>query len=317
MFVRVATLSLTATLFTLLVGCPANAEKTPPAKTASKVAKAPAAAATKAVLWKIESKNVGPSWVLATVATPAGHEAEFKPEVEPALLSAKYIGTEFYSDMNSSVELAQLILTKEATLAKILGEERFKQVVPMLEARGYPRAVADKLQPWAVVMLLMTPKAGKEIPPMDEYLYQYSAEMQKPYFAIESVGEQLKPYQSLAADKQIVLIDTLIKKAPELDQANSRNMTAYIGYEVEQIQPLAQLEAALPSTEQAWFKAWHHEVKAKRSQSMLERLKPALAKGDIFFTMHASQLTGEDGLLKTLQKAGYTVSPVPAVAASK
>ncbi|WP_348945551.1 TraB/GumN family protein [Chitinibacter sp. FCG-7] len=287
----------------LLTGCSANAEKTNPSN---------------AVLWKIEMANSPASWLLATVNTPDGQDVEFKPEVEPALLNSKYIGTEYYNDMNSSIQLAQAMLTKDASLQALLGQERYAKVLPLLAARGYPENVAAKLQPWAVAMLLFSPKQGKENIPMDEYVFQYATETNKPYFAIESIEQQLAPFKKLPAGKQIILIDGLIANHDALESAFASNMAAYQKSNLDPIAPLMQIETiALPKHEQAWFNVWRKELKTSRNKIIIERLKPALQKGEAFFTVAAGQLTGQDGLLAAMRAAGYKVTAVKVEPAQK
>lgn len=287
----------------LLLGCSAsNAEKK-------------AETTPKAVLWKIEKASAAPSWVLATVQTPDGHNVEFKPEVEPALLGSKYIGTEFFSDMQSSIELAQAMVSKEATLEKQLGAERYAKVSVLLASRGYPAAVSAKLHPWAATMLLFSPSAGKENVPMDEYVFQYATETNKPYFALETIEQQLNPFKSISPERQLILIDAFIEHHTALENAHKKNMAAYIASDLNQIDPYAQFETiALAKAEQAWFKEWRTNLKANRNKVLVERLKTPLGKGESFFTIGAAQLTGEDGLLNSLRAAGYTVNPVKAEA---
>lgn len=281
-----------------LMGCSASAEKN---------------TNTKAVLWKIESANTNPSWLLATVQTPEGHSVEFKPEVEPALLNSRFIGTEYYSDMNSSIQLAQAMVSKDAPLANALGAERYAKITPLLAARGYPANVSAKLHPWAATMLLFSPRQSKENVPMDEYVFQYATETNKPYFALESIEQQLNPFQSIPLARQLILIDAFIANQAALEDAYKKNMAAYIKSDLESIDPLAQFETiALPKAEQAWFKEWRKNHKAKRNQALVERLKTPLGKGDAFFTVSAAQVKGSDGLLAALRGAGYKVSAVSA-----
>ncbi|WP_410497779.1 TraB/GumN family protein [Chitinibacter sp. S2-10] len=303
MFARLSSAIAVVLSAALLFACSANAEK--PAN-------------TKAVLWKIENTKSAPSWVLATVNTPDGHNVEFKPEVEPALQQSKYIGTEYYNDMNSSIQLAQAMLSKEPGLKAALGDERYGKLLPLLAARGYPEKVAAKLQSWAAVMLLFTPAQGKDSDgkeniPMDEYVFQYATETNKPYFAIESIEQQLAPFQKIPVNHQLALIDGMIGNQPALQAAHKENMQAYLASDIEPIAPMAQIEKiALPKTEQAWFNTWRTEFKNQRNKVIVERLKPALSKGEVFFTVGADQLSGSDGLLVALRAAGYTVSPVQA-----
>jgi uncharacterized protein YbaP (TraB family) len=301
MFARLqSSVSLVVCSCLLLLGCSASAEKT---------------TSTKAVLWKIEGQNVAPSWLLATVQTPAGQDVEFKPEVEPALLSSKYIGTEYFSDMNSSIQLAQAMVTKEATLEKQLGAERYAKLSPLLAARGYPANVSAKLQPWAAAMLLFSPQQGKENVPMDEYIFQYATETNKPYFALETIEQQLSPFQGLPIARQLVLIDGFIAHQAALEDAYKKNMAAYIQSDLDKIDPYAQFESiALPKTEQAWFKQWRQKLKSQRNQILVERLKTPLGKGEAFFTISSAQVVGNDGLLVALRAAGYKVTPVEAEA---
>mgnify|MGYP001591180687 CR=1 FL=1 len=267
---------------------------------------------SQAILWKVEKADAPASWILATVHSTDAQVAEFSPAANAALSSAKHIGTEYQNDMNSVIEVAQTMLTAKPSLEAIIGKTSFERLVPLIAERGYPVGVTAKLKPWAAVMLLLSPRPSKAIIPMDDLLLKHSMEQQKKYFALESIEQQLAAYQALPTEKQLLLLEALIKNEGKLEQHYKKVISAYLAQDLDLIASLSQTaNIILPSKEQAWFNAWQDAAKVERKQIIVERLKFPFEKGDTFVGIGAPLLAGSDGLLAKLRAAGYTLTAVP------
>lgn len=264
-----------------------------------------------AILWKVEKDNLPASWILATVQTTDKQVGEFTPATLSALSNAKYIGTEFHNDINSVVEMAQTMLDEKPSLEQKIGKENFAKLLPLLEARGYPATVTAKLKPWAAIMMLLSPRPAKDLIPMDDRLLKYSMENNRKYFGVESVEQQLAPFQAIPADKQIVILNSLILNEAKLEQNYKKIIAAYLKQDLDQVQRLLQIEAlAIPANERAWYKTWRKSTLSQKNKIAVERLKIPFEKGDSLVGISAAQLPGKDGLLAQLRAAGYRVTPV-------
>ncbi len=267
-----------------------------------------------ALLWKIEKENTPSSWLFATIPATNKQLTEFNPTTLQALSEAKYIGTEFYNDINSVVELAQAMLDEKPSLEQKIGKENFTKLVPQLEARGYPVGVTAKLKPWAAIMMLLSPRPAKDIIPMDDRLLKYTMENGRKYFAIETVPQQIAPYQAIPSEKQVPLLNALIQNEVKLEQHYAKVVAAYQQQDLNKVKQLLQIETiAIPEKERAWYKKWRQQTISQRNSVIVERLKIPFEKGDSFAGIGAAQLPGKDGLLAQLRAAGYRVTPVAKV----
>ncbi|QZA76684.1 TraB/GumN family protein [Deefgea tanakiae] len=270
-----------------------------------------AAPSNQAILWKVEKENTPSSWLLATIPATNKQLAEFTPATLKALSDSKYIGTEFHNDINSVVEMAQTMLDDKPSLEQKIGKDNFAKLVPLLEARGYPSTVTAKLKPWAAIMMLLSPRPAKDIIPMDDRLLKYSMENSRKYFAVESVEQQLAPYQAIPADKQIPVLSALIKNEAKLEQNFTKIIAAYQQQDLDKVKQLLQDETiAMEPKEREWYKKWRLQTISQRNKVIVERLKIPFEKGDSFVGISAAQLPGKDGLLAQLRAAGYRVTPV-------
>lgn len=264
-----------------------------------------------AILWKVEKDNIPASWILATVQTTDSQVGEFTTATLTALSTSKYIGTEYHNDINSVVEMAQAMLDEKPSLEQKIGKENFAKLLPLLEARGYPASVTGKLKPWAAIMMLLSPRPAKDLIPMDDRLLKYSMENSRKYFGVESVEQQLAPYQAIPGNKQISILNSLIRNDAKLEQNYKKVITAYLKQDLDQVQKLLQIEAlAIPENERDWYKEWRKSTLKQRNQVAVERLKIPFEKGDSLVGIGAAQLPGSDGLLAQLRAAGYRVTPV-------
>ena len=270
-----------------------------------------AAPSSQAILWKIEKENTPSSWLLATIPATNKQLAEFNPATLKALSDSKYIGTEFHNDINSVVEMAQTMLDEKPTLEQKIGKENFAKLVPLLEARGYPSTVTAKLKPWAAIMMLLSPRPAKDVIPMDDRLLKYTMENSRKYFGVETVAQQLAPYQAIPTEKQIPILKGLIQNEAKLEQNFSKVIAAYQQQDLEKVQQLLQIEAiAISEKDRAWYKQWRQQTINQRNKVIVERLKIPFEKGESFVGIGAAQLPGKDGLLSQLRAAGYRVTPV-------
>ena len=158
-------------------------------------------------------------------------------------------------------------------------------------------------------MMLLSPRPAKDLITMDDRLLKFSMENGRKYFGIESVEQQLAPYQAIPTAKQIPLLKTLIKNEAKLEQNYKLIVAAYLKQDLNQIQKLLQIEAlALPEADRAWYRQWRTDTFNQRNTVIVQRLQIPFEKGDSFVGISAAQLPGKEGLLAKLRAAGYRLS---------
>ncbi|XZG69515.1 TraB/GumN family protein [Chitinibacteraceae bacterium HSL-7] len=268
-------------------------------------------------LWKIEKQGEPTSWVLGTAHVADPRISVISPATDEALTQAKNVATETRLDMAAFIELAQsMTLPADQNLSDKIDADYYGRLVAAMNKRGYPAEAVVRMKPWAVMMLMSTPPAAPQTIPLDMMVAKHALESGKPYDGLEDTAEQIKVFDGMPEDKQILALKNVIDLEPQLAEQTEKLVSAYAQADYATLLALARVEedpswSKMSKEDQAWFKNWFERVMiADRNALMAERIAKVLPKGSGFFAIGALHLHGEEGVLKRLRDAGYTVSPV-------
>ncbi|WP_169307451.1 TraB/GumN family protein [Chitiniphilus eburneus] len=275
-------------------------------------------------LWRIEKKNEPTSWLFGTVHVSDPKVTRLSPAVQAAFDSSERVATEVRLDFGAFMEQANTVLLPEGeSLKDKLGAAYYTKLVPELEARHYPEAAVRRLKPWAAAMYLMAPKKPDGELPLDLLLTKNAVDAGKGYDGIETVQEQLAVFSDIPADKQLVLLKTLIDNQKDMEAGIKAIIDRYVARDYAGMVKLAQPDSDpvirdFSAADRAYFADWTKRVLlAERNERLANRIIQVLPKAHAFFAIGALHLPGKDGLIARLRAAGYTVTPADVVPAAK
>ncbi len=250
-----------------------------------------------------ESGNA-PSWLFGTIHSDDPRVTQLPAPVLEAFDSAAVVVLEVVPDA-AMVETSRsaMLLDADKRLSDMLPPALYQDILAALAERGMPPTAAERLEPWAVLLILSMPRASAE-PVLDVALYQRAVEAGKPVQALETIAEQLSVFQALSLEDQIALLDATLRERAQLPEVFAALLNAYLARELEALMQFGQtLVTNNPELEARLRKTLIDD----RNRRMFRRLIPALPQGGQFIAVGALHLPGPGGLLQRLQAAGIEV----------
>ena len=262
----------------------------------------------KGLLFKVEKKGGDPSFLFGTMHSEDPRVTQLAPVVRQAFDDADQFAMEVLMDEATLAEsMAALFLTDGRDLENIIGPHLYGKTVEAVKALGYPPEVCRHFKPWAVVTLLSLP-APSTGDYLDIVLYRQAQKQGKQMIGLETVQEQLAPFDSLTDEEQTLLLRVTLEAQPDLLSSYEELLITYVRGDLAGLVALndAHLDVGDPELERRLNKA----VIQDRNRRMARRLKPVLRKGRAFVALGALHLPGKEGVLNLLQQQGYRIERV-------
>ncbi len=260
------------------------------------------------LLFRVEKKGSDPSFIFGTMHSEDPRVTRLAPAVRQAFDEAEQFAMEVLMDEATLREsMAALFLTDGRELEDIIGRHLYEKTVEAVGALGYPPDVCRLFKPWAVVTLLSLP-APSTGDYLDIVLYRQAREQGKRMIGLETVQEQLAPFDSLTDEEQTLLLRVTLEGQHDLLSSYEELLTSYVRGDLAALVALndAHLDVGDPELERRLNEAVIHD----RNRRMARRLQPVLHKGRAFVALGALHLPGKEGVLNLLQQQGYRVERV-------
>lgn len=203
------------------------------------------------------------------------------------------------------------VATAGSGLGRTLPPASLERLRPLLDSAGIPRELAERLEPWALALQLLTAMArGAGLRAdlgMDAHLMQRAAVAGKPVAGLESVDEQLAALRAGAGAEQVRELQELID-APR--QALDELLALHGAWKQGDV---ASLDGHWRARMQAESPQGYRVMNVQRNQAWLPRLEQRLARPgdeDVLAVVGALHLLGSDGLVQQLQARGYAVERI-------
>jgi hypothetical protein len=177
-----------------------------------------------------------------------------------------------------------------------------------MAGRGYPAAVVNRLQPWAVVLILNMPQPETGLF-LDYLLYIKAAEQGKTVIGLEQMGEQLAVFTSLSLNEQVSMLRDTLRDHHNFSQLFEQLLSTYLERDLQKLLELSE-QQNMRGSDTALQQRFMGSLVDERNRRMAERLLPLLEAGEVFAAVGALHLPGDTGLLALLRRQGLRVSPV-------
>lgn len=221
------------------------------------------------------------------------------------------------ADMASRPDL--LYIMEGPTLPELLPDADWRLFSDAMSERGIPAIFAAKMQPWYATMVLSTPPcmmadpAEVDVRGLDRRIIERAEERRIPIRALEPYDTAFKLFQDLPRDTQV----DLIRMSLATDELQAEDMMAtlakaYFDEDVRVTWELGRFAAKkIPGMTAEKVDATYAEMEAalmiRRNESWLPVIEDAARRGRVFAAVGALHLSGESGILKLLERAGFRI----------
>ena len=200
------------------------------------------------------------------------------------------------------------------TFADIPAEDR-TAVEKMVEGMGYPTEFAHHLRLWFLAVLTAAPacetkRMALDLPEIDEFLAHEAKAAGVKVVALETPQEQLDALAALRPEAAAALLGVAARDPALNDDVYATLLKLYRESRPAEILAVSDAIGDMTDRERAAEDAFASLLLAGRNAAMAERLAPLLKDGGAFIAVGALHLSGRDGLIERLRRAGYTVTKV-------
>jgi uncharacterized protein YbaP (TraB family) len=260
------------------------------------------------LLWKISRPGTAPSYLFGTMHSEDAGVIDLAPAVESAFTGCRQVILEVNLDTNAMIAgSTAMLLTDGRRLSEIVGETLFERTAAALQSRGIPEALADHMKPWAAATALTmpAPETGRVL---DVVLFQRAQQSGKPIHGLETITEQLEVFEGLPLNDQVALLRDAVEQFGGIDAMNAELLAAYKRQDLATM--MAINEAAMATGDQRLAGEFQRRLIVDRNHRMADRMEPWLQQGGAFVAVGALHLPGEQGLIRLLERQGYSVRAI-------
>ena len=262
----------------------------------------------------MERAGAPPNYLFETIHITDERVINLPPQVKAAFDGAR--SATFEVIMNDEVRLKMataMVLSDGRTLDAILGPDLFRQTAAAGAKDGFQPQLLKAFKPWALAMIFSVPQADLARNatgdlPLDQWLQAEAKSQGKPVYALESAEEKIALFNELSEADQVAMRESAIKENPKIEQMFEEMTRLYLARDIAAI--YVQMDEQSKSMNPEYVAMFLARFNEARNIAMAERMAGRLRQGGAFVAIGALHLPGERGLVRILEKQGYTVERV-------
>lgn len=259
------------------------------------------------LLWEVSGNGLSqPSYLFGTIHLICPDEMVLSDSLLSTLSKSKQLFLEIDMDdpemmpkmmqkmqMNNGVVLSDLIEEKEYQIL-----HKFFQ-----DSVGLDLTMLSQVKPYFIASFLFSSALDCQPVSYETVLMELVKKDGKEVYGLETIEEQMAIFDSIPYQKQAKMIMTIIDKLPNAKAEFQELTRIYQLGDVEQLYNASKSSSFDMNSESTL-------MLDKRNQNWIHPMKEQMALAPTFFAFGAAHLGGEMGIIKLLQKEGYTLRPV-------
>ncbi|NOY67665.1 MAG: TraB/GumN family protein [Gammaproteobacteria bacterium] len=262
----------------------------------------------KGVIWKIESGQKQPSYLMGTMhVSDPGIWMLFK-KAQVFFDQSKVVCTEVKLDFETmAAEIQATFFHDGKTLESVIADDKFYQlVVKAAAAKGLAEPAIKNMKPFTLVFMLSMPLPTGRM--LDEKIYHDAILAGKKSCALETIEEHANVLNVFSLPDQITMLKGTIEHMDEVENAYPALLKAYLSRDLVAMANLVNESMLLEDAriEEVFLQKFLID----RNKIMVKRMIPHIENGAGFFAVGAMHLTGSAGVLRLLADQGYKLTVI-------
>jgi uncharacterized protein YbaP (TraB family) len=257
------------------------------------------------LLWKIEQAGQTPSYIFGTIHVGDPRVTALPEPVRSALDSASSFSMEVVLDFAGIKTMTDAMFFGEGqSLSQVAGPQRYTMLEQTLARLGTPPiANLNAIKPWFAIFMLAPPQQDV----LDMQLQARAVAHGIPVYGLETVQEQIAVIDGMAMKDQIALLDNAIMRCDTQARSYERLIQAYLTRDLARLQHLLDEDRL---EDRQLDELMTYRMLTSRNERMAKRMQSQLNNGNAFIAIGAGHLSGDQGVLALLERAGWQVTPV-------
>ncbi len=260
------------------------------------------------LLWRVTGGGLtDTSWVYGTIHLISQEDFYVRPEIEMAMAASERMAMELkLNDLSLMLKMVSMLkLPGDTTLEDLVDAERYARLVSLVEdSMGQDMATYARQKPMALLqMLILRMIPGTPASYEMDFLQRAVAANQE-IVGLETIEDQMAVFDAIPVSEQVDWILDLYGNEDSMRQVYGALVAAYKAEDLEEL-------GRLMTEESPELAAYGDALLVNRNRAWIPRIEALAAEGSVFVAVGAGHLPGEQGVLRLLREAGYTVEPVP------
>lgn len=260
---------------------------------------------TKTLLWKIEGKDMQPSYLYGTIHLLPQQDFHLAEKTKSAFQESEQIVMEMdMDDPTLQTKMMQHIAMKDGTtLKQLMKPEDYQKLDQLLQTTiGANIAMFNSWKPLVLVSLLYTNFIEGKPASFELTFVEMALAAKKEVLGLETPEEQLAVFDAIPYQKQIDGIVEMLNEEEKMKAMYADMIKLYKEEEIEELYDMMLKELDDPKTKAALLD--------ERNKNWVTAIPEMAQEQSSFIAVGAGHLAGNQGLISLLRKAGYTLTPV-------
>jgi uncharacterized protein YbaP (TraB family) len=281
------------------------------------------------LFYRVSGQNGEQMWLLGTIHLGDERTANLPNEIQDALSDSDALAVEFdLNDFSEQLmqdqELAETVLKEYLYLDGSMIQDHlqleglYEAAVQTMKMTGQLQGMILYTKPviWSQMIEEFYLGQGYKLSSddgVDLQLLNWAEEQGKKILNVESGVDQLKMLSGFSDDVQEAILASTLSIDPASYNADQMEMyDLWCEGNVEKLTAMLETDTSAMSPEElAIYEEYTKAMETDRNEQMLKVAEGYLESGEtVFFAVGLAHLLVEDGLVHTLQNAGYTVELV-------
>ncbi len=261
--------------------------------------------------------------VVGTIHIPDPRLAQIVEQVRPALNDADLLILEASSDDQAGIqtltttEPGMFFITEGPTLIDLLSQDEWARVSDRLAAIGVPAFFAAKFQPWYLSLTLAIPPCAMSALQsgqhgLDRQLEAIAIANNTPIGTLDNVEALLRLFSDEPMEKQLAGLRITLETQASGDATTSTLIESYFDGRVRESWEFGRILIEKADIENGadLFDEVNQTLLLDRNRDWEPNIVKMVEGKDAVIAVGAAHLSGETGVLRALERAGYALSPL-------
>ena len=266
-----------------------------------------------ALLWEITGKDLSqPSYLFGTIHMIAKDDFFLAEEVRRAISQSEEVYFEINMDeMNDLGAMMSLMMDafmkNDTTLRDLLSQEDYAYVEAHFRKIGLPLTFLQRIKPMFLTVLssedMSLSANGDGVASYEMEILALARDGEKRIGGLETAAYQMSMFDSIPYKVQADMLVQTIRD----ESGDSQQLDALVAmYKAQNLNGMERMFKMDPTG----LGKYEHLLLATRNRNWIPVMTGAMATKSTFFAVGAGHLPGEEGVIRLLEREGYTLRPV-------
>lgn len=263
------------------------------------------------LLWKIEGNGMkSESYLFGTIHLIEKEHFYFPKKLEKIIQKSDQVVLEIAMDASedNQTELLNHLLLKEGSLFDFFSPEQTDSLLAWAEKElSLPpsqfRLMMNKMKPFVVVQMATQLETSSETVAYEIEIQKLADEQQIQVLGLETVGMQIGFFDQLDSLEQREMVMSIIRDPSKNDSISQLMQELYLSQQVDKLYSFISSTPGMTEHFQTL-------LVTNRNENWINPIQQMISENSTFIAVGAGHLGGPKGLIRLLEKEGYTLTPV-------